>query len=150
MKIINIFFTLFFLISCVNDQKNKVTVDLVNSPFTADVGAKEVLMPIIHIESDVYDFIEINQGASIDVDFLIRNVGKAPLLVRSAKGSCGCTVPKWPNDPIAVGDSAVIKVTFNSSGKKGSQNKTVTLVTNAIPSTKILTIKGNVLIPKKR
>ena len=53
-----------------------------------------------------------------------------------------------PKEPIAVGSEAIIKVTFNSGNKKGKQNKTVTLVTNAIPSTKVLTIKGTVLVPE--
>jgi len=54
----------------------------------------------------------------------------------------------WPRELIKAGDDGIIKVTFNTGKREGKQNKTVTLVTNAIPSTKVLTIKGTVLVPK--
>ena len=79
---------------------------------------------------------------------MLKNIGDASLIISSAKGSCGCTVPDWPKEPILKTEEARIKVTFNSGNKKGKQNKTVTLVTNAIPSTKVLTIKGTVLVPE--
>ena len=149
MKVTDIFLVLIILASCANNQKQKITADLVKSPLTADKNAKEVSMPIIEIENDVYNFIEVIEGESVSADFLIKNTGDAPLLIRSAKGSCGCTVPQWPKEPILAGDKSIIQVTFNSAGKLGNQNKTVTLVTNAIPSTKVLTIKGNVIVPEK-
>ena len=150
MKITHISFCLILLSSCANNDGKKITADLVKSPLTADKDAKEVAMPRIEVDTDVYDFIEIIQGESVNVEFLLKNIGDAPLLIRSAKGSCGCTVPQWPKEPISEGEKVIIKVTFNSAGKKGSQNKTVTLVTNAIPSTKVLTIKGNVIVPEKQ
>ena len=54
--------------------------------------------------------------------------------------------PQCPFDLVAVGEDAIVKVTFNSGNRKGKQNKTITLITNAIPSTKVLTIKGTVLV----
>ena len=105
-------------------------------------------MPVIEVAQDFFDFGEMHQKESVSTEFILKNTGDAPLLIRSAKGSCGCTVPEWPKEPVAVGDEAIIKVTFNSGNKKGKQNKTVTLVTNAIPSTKVLTIKGTVLVPE--
>ena len=54
-------------------------------------------------------------------------------------------MPKWPRKPIAPGESEEIKVTFNSAGKSGKQSKTITLVTNAIPNTTVLTISANIL-----
>ena len=53
-------------------------------------------------------------------------------------------VPEYPNAPVAPGEEGVIKVSFNSEGKPNQQNKTVTLTTNAVPSTKVLTITANV------
>jgi hypothetical protein len=58
-------------------------------------------------------------------------------------------VPEWSKEPIAKAEETTIKVTFNSAGKSGKQNKTVTLVTNAIPNTKVITITGNVIVPEK-
>ena len=136
------------LASCSNTDDKKITTDLVNNPLTAEKNADQVDMPKIELSQDFFDFGEMNQKESVSTEFVIKNTGDAPLLIRSAKGSCGCTVPEWPKEPVAVGDEAIIKVTFNSGNKKGKQNKTVTLVTNAIPSTKVLTIKGTVLVPE--
>ncbi len=138
------------LASCSNTDDKKITTDLVNNPLTAEKNADQVDMPKIELSQDFFDFGEMNQKESVSTDFVIKNTGDAPLLIRSAKGSCGCTVPEWPKEPVAVGEEAVIKVTFNSGNKKGKQNKTVTLVTNAIPSTKVLTIKGTVLVPETK
>ena len=136
------------LASCSNTDDKKITTDLVNNPLTAEKNADQVDMPKIELSQDFFDFGEMNQKESVSTDFVIKNTGDAPLLIRSAKGSCGCTVPEWPKEPVAVGEEAVVKVTFNIGNKKGKQNKTVTLVTNAIPSTKVLTIKGTVLVPE--
>jgi len=136
------------LASCSNTDDKKITTDLVNNPLTAEKNADQVDMPKIELSQDFFDFGEMNQKESVNTEFILKNTGDAPLLIRSAKGSCGCTVPEWPKEPVAVGDEAIIKVTFNSGNKKGKQNKTVTLVTNAIPSTKVLTIKGTVLVPE--
>ena len=146
MKIINIWFTLLILVSCTNDKEQKITTDLVQSPLTADKNADKVVMPKIDVEQDFFDFGEMNQDESVSTEFRLKNIGDGPLLIRSAKGSCGCTVPEWPREAVAAGRDAIIKVTFNSGKKEGKQNKTVTLVTNAIPSTKVLTIKGTVLV----
>ena len=150
MKITYILFYLILLASCANNKEKIITADFVKSPLTADKSAKEVAMPKIEVEADIYDFIDIIQGESVSTEFVLKNIGNAPLLIRSAKGSCGCTVPQWPKEPISEGEKAIIKITFNSAGKKGNQNKTVTLVTNAIPSTKVLTIKGNVIVPENK
>ena len=150
-KIIKILFVLIVLASCTStDEKNETSTDLVSNPLTAEKNAEEVVMPEIALDTDVYNFGEITQGESVSTEFILKNIGEAPLLIRSAKGSCGCTVPEWPREAVAVGESADIKVTFNSAGKKGKQNKTVTLVTNAIPSTKVLKITGNVLVTENK
>ena len=139
---------MFFLVSCVNDNEKKITTDLVKSPLTADKISGKVAMPKIAIDQDFFDFGEMNQNESVSTEFRLKNIGNAPLLIRSAKGSCGCTVPEWPREVVAVGEDAIIKVEFNSGNRKGKQNKTVTLITNAIPSTKVLTIKGTILVSK--
>ena len=139
------------LVSCNSSSDEKtITTDLVNSPLTANSNAEKVLTPNIEMLETSYNFGEIQQGESVTHDFILKNTGDADLLVSAAKGSCGCTVPEWPKTPIAKGEEATIKVTFNSAGKSGKQNKTVTLVTNAIPNTKVLTINGNVIVPQKK
>lgn len=140
-------FIFLFLTSCVSDH-NKMTTELVRNPISADKNARKVLMPKIKIEEDIIDFGEMNQNESISVDFKIKNIGEAPLLIRTVKGSCGCTVAEWPSEPIEPSEGSIIKVNFSSEKRRGKQNKIVSLVTNAIPSTKVLTIKGTVLVSK--
>ena len=147
-------FLLLFLfslaISCNSSSDDKaITTDLVASPLTANQSAKTVAVPVVEMKETSFDFGEMQQGESVTHDFVLKNTGEADLIISAAKGSCGCTVPQWPKAPISQGAEATIKVTFNSAGKSGKQNKTVTLVTNAIPNTKVLTINGNVIVPKK-
>ena len=136
------------LTSCSTDDK-KITTDLIKNPLSANPN-HTATMPKIQMDEESYDFGDIIQGESVTHDFIIKNIGNDKLLINSAKGSCGCTVPVWPKEPILEGEESTIKVTFNSAGKKGRQNKTVTLVTNAIPNTKVITINGNVIIPEKQ
>ena len=79
--------------------------------------------------------------------FRFRNVGQSNLIISSAQGSCGCTVPEWPKEPIKPGEEGKINIIFNSTGKQGLQNKTITLIANTIPNTKVIAIKGEVLVP---
>ena len=139
------------LVSCnsLSDEKT-INTDLVNSPLTANSNAEKVLIPNIEMLETSYNFGEIQQGESVTHDFILKNTGDADLIISAAKGSCGCTVPEWPKTPIAKGEEATIKVTFNSAGKSGKQNKTVTLVNNAIPNTKVITITGNVIVPENK
>jgi hypothetical protein len=139
------------LVSCNSSSDEKtITTDLVNSPLTANSNAEKVLTPNIEMLETSYNFGEIQQGESVTHDFILKNTGDADLIISAAKGSCGCTVPEWPKTPIAKGEEATIKVTFNSAGKSGKQNKTVTLVSNAIPNTKVITINGNVIVPQNK
>ena len=138
------------LMSCGSSDKKIITTELVNSPLTANKNAEEVSAPNIEMLETSFDFGEIQQGESVTHEFILKNSGDAELIITAAKGSCGCTVPEWPKSPISEGEEAVIKVTFNSAGKSGKQNKTVTLVSNSIPNTKVISIIGNVIIPQKK
>lgn len=92
----------------------------------------------------VWDFGTIQQGDSPEFTFTFKNTGNEPMIISNAKGSCGCTVPKWPKEPIAPGETGEINVKFNSKNKKGSQNKTVTLTANTTPPTTKLRVTGQI------
>jgi hypothetical protein len=128
----------------VNKNDKKLSTDLVKNNQSLKNNSKEIIQPIIEILESEYDFGIIKQGEKASHDYKIKNIGNSDLLITSAKGSCGCTVPEWPREPIKPGNAASIKVTFDSKGKTGKQNKRVTLMTNAIPNVKILTIKGEI------
>lgn len=92
-----------------------------------------------------HDFGTIKEGEIVNHTFAFTNAGKEPLIVSNAKGSCGCTVPRWPKEPIAPGETGEIEVSFNSKGKTGNKTNTVTLTANTEPINTRLTIKANVL-----
>lgn len=91
-----------------------------------------------------HDFGKIKAGDKVKYSFKFKNSGKEPLIINSAKGSCGCTVPSYPKEPVAPGAEGVIDVEFNSAGKSGAQTKTVTINANTDPNPTRLTIKAEV------
>ena len=102
-------------------------------------------LPSFEFTEEEYDFGTINEGDIVDHVFTFANNGDAPLIISSATASCGCTVPQWPKEPIAVGGTGEIKVQFNSRKKPGIQNKTVTITANTYPKISRLKIKANVI-----
>ena len=96
-------------------------------------------------ESETIDYGTIAHNADGKREFVFVNNGNTPLIITSATGSCGCTVPTYPKEPIAPGAKAVIGVKY-ATDRIGAFQKTVTLKSNAVQGdTKTLTIKGNVL-----
>jgi hypothetical protein len=105
----------------------------------ADAGAK------IEFTKETHDYGTIKNGADGTCSFEFKNTGTEPLIISMAKGSCGCTVPEWPKEPIAPGAKASIKVKYDTS-RAGAINKNVTITSNAVNEpTKIIYIKGTVL-----
>jgi hypothetical protein len=99
----------------------------------------------VEFDKEVHDYGTIKKGEDGSCVFIIKNTGSLPLVIRSAKGSCQCTVPEWPKDPIAPGKSAEIKVKYNTQ-RIGVINKSVTVTSNAINgTTRVLRIKGSVV-----
>jgi len=98
----------------------------------------------VEFDKEIHDFGTINEGQIVETNFIVKNVGDSDLMIHDAKGSCGCTVPQPPKEPIKPGDSAPIKVSFDSKGKPGEQEKTVTLTTNTANGHETFKIKANV------
>jgi hypothetical protein len=123
----------------------------VNDSKTPTVNAASVdgKFPTITFENEEHDFGTIQQGDKVVYDFKFKNTGEADLMITSARGSCGCTVPEYPKTPIKVGKTGNIKVSFDSTGKHGETSKTVTLLCNTKEGNKIVTIKANIEVPKK-
>lgn len=105
--------------------------------------------PNLSFDKPTHDFGTIQQGDVIEHVFTFRNTGNAPLVISSAKPSCGCTVPSWPQEPIMPGETGEIKAAFNSSHKSGPQNKSIRVFTNADEQPVVITLKGNINIPVK-
>ncbi|MBK8473994.1 MAG: DUF1573 domain-containing protein [Sphingobacteriales bacterium] len=98
------------------------------------------------LESE-YEYGTIKQGDKVEHVFKFKNTGTNPLVIRSAKGSCGCTVPEYSKEPLAPGKTGEMKVIFNSAGKMGQQSKPVTIMANTTPETTRVTLKGLVEPP---
>jgi len=101
--------------------------------------------PIMTFDKTSHDFGTINEGEKVTTEFSFTNTGKTDLIIVDARGSCGCTVPKYPkNVAIKPGESETITVSFDSSNKPGVQQKSVTLSANTASGREMLRIKANV------
>ena len=103
----------------------------------------------ISIAETEFHFGKINEGDKVEHTFKVQNTGNKPLIIANAWGSCGCTVPEYPKEPIAPGTTAEVKVTFNSTGKKGEQHKSVTMQMNTLKHNEEIFLVGDV-IPKDK
>lgn len=99
--------------------------------------------PVMTLETTEIDYGKIEQGADPYRVFKFTNTGKAPLVIETAKGSCGCTVPTFPKEPISPSESGEIKVRYDTN-RVGKFTKTVTLTTNEGVQTRTLRISGEV------
>ncbi len=109
-------------------------VDAVNAPAATANTMK--------FSKETHDFGTVKEGDPAVYEFTFTNSGKEPIVIQNAKGSCGCTVPSWPKEAVAPGKTANIKVNYNTQGRPGPINKTVTVTSNV--GTTVLYIKGNV------
>ena len=129
-----------------NNDTNKLPVSLVNNPHTAngidaEAAAKK---PTLDFKDTLHDFGVIHEGETVTYSFEYSNNGKSPLIISSAMGSCGCTVPNYPKEPIEPGKKVNMQVTFNSEGKPGHQEKSVTIRDNTVRGEHMLYIKADV------
>ncbi|MEQ8623911.1 MAG: DUF1573 domain-containing protein [Vicingaceae bacterium] len=91
-----------------------------------------------------HDFGKIEQNTRNPKTFTFTNTGENPLIISDAKGSCGCTVPQYPREPIAPGETGEIEVVYSPGSQKNKQTKTVTITANTEPATTVLRITADV------
>ena len=101
---------------------------------------------IMTFDVTTIDYGSIDKGGDPIRKFKFTNTGNEPLIIKTAKGSCGCTVPTYPKEPIMPGESNVIEVRYDTQ-RVGAFTKTVSLTTNETSDTHTLTIKGDVKAP---
>lgn len=108
----------------------------------AFVGITATNAQEITFENEIIDYGNINKGADGHKVFKFTNTGDQPLIVKSVKPSCGCTVADYPKTPIAPGESGEIKVGYNTD-IVSAFNKTITVYSNAVDAErKVIRIKG--------
>jgi hypothetical protein len=119
---------------------------VIQNPNTANGKGDLSQLPSFKFVEESHDFGKIMQGETVSYPFKFKNAGKSDLIISDVSTSCGCTVPSFPKAPIHPGQDGAIKVSFNSAGKHGFQNKNIVIVANTQPNTFILRIKAEVMM----
>lgn len=118
---------------------------LVVAAYAQDQETAKVTGPQITFEESEYNFGDIKQGEEVEHVFTFKNTGKVPLVLSNVRTTCGCTASEWTKQPVAPGKTGQVKVTFNSAGKMGVQNKAITVISNAINAQVQIKMVGNVV-----
>lgn len=111
---------------------------------SAQATVSEKLPKITFAEKGIYDFGALTEGDTVEHVFAFTNTGEFPLIINNITASCGCTTPDWPREPVLPGAKSSVRVRFNSRGKSGEQNKTITIFANTEPATTDLQFKAMV------
>lgn len=109
---------------------------------TSKAEVSEKMPKLTFAEKGIYDFGTLTEGDTVEHSFAFTNTGEFPLIINNITASCGCTTPEWPREPVAPGAKSSIRVRFNSQGKMGQQNKTITVFANTDPSMTDLQFKA--------
>lgn len=131
-------------------KETEISSNIVENPNTASGKTTLDKLPKIEFEKDFHDFGKIIQGEKVTFAFKFKNTGKSLLLISSVSTSCGCTVSDYPKEPIMPGRSGKVDVSFDSEGKRGPQNKTITIFANTQPNSTLLRIQTMVMLPEDK
>lgn len=126
-------FILSIFFSCQSSNK-EINSDLIQNPLTAEGALDTTLLPKFEWKSQVYDFGVVIQGERVSHAYVFKNIGKSNLIISSVTASCGCTISRYETKPIAPGEEGKIEIVFDSSGRNGIQNKSVTVLANTQPN----------------
>ena len=138
------------IISCGSgntDNNGNLNTNVVTNPQSASGQVARDQLPVIKFEEESHNFGRIIEGETVSYEFLFTNTGKTDLVIADVTSSCGCTVPSYPKTAIAPGAGGSVKVSFNSRGRKGFQNKSIIVVANTQPNVTQLSIKAQVVAP---
>ncbi len=131
-----------------SERDGVIGTDDIHFPVTGDGVVDADKLPAITFDATHFDMGRIVQGTKVDHRFTFTNTGGSALVITDVRGSCGCTVGReWPRDPVPPGKTAHIEVRFDSEGRSGRQDKTVTIVANTTPPSHVLTLGGEVVAP---
>ena len=144
MKKISLFIIVATTFVCCNVKRKDKVAD--GTATMAEMAAQD--STTVQLIDSLYNFGTVTEGEKVTYNFRFKNTGNKPLIITSTTASCGCTVPEKPEKPILPGETAFIKVVFNSKGKAGMNNKTITVTSNARPEFPQLLLNGEV-VPAK-
>lgn len=121
---------------------------IIRSPVAENGEPDTVTTARFDFELTEFAFGEVKEGTVVKHDFPFVNTGKTPLLINKARSTCGCTVPNYPQEPIAPGESGIVSVAFDTKNKYGRQRKPVTLIANTYPAMTTIYVDGTVINEK--
>ncbi len=117
---------------------------IIRNPVSANEPLDTVNVAKFKFEEPVFNFGTVNEGDIVRHTYQFENTGKVPLVISDARSTCGCTIPKFPKDPIGPGGAGQIKVEFRTKGRINNQSKKITIIANTYPKDTKLILKGKV------
>lgn len=102
----------------------------------------------VQLIDSVFNFGTLTEGEKVEFNFRFKNTGNKPMVIAKTSASCGCTVAEKPEKPILPGETGFIKAVFNSQGKTGHNEKTITVTANTKPEFPPLLLTGEVVVKK--
>jgi hypothetical protein len=137
-----------FAVSCQSNDGGAAqsnTPDAAAQPSDQSYDAPIGPTTTVTFDESQISFGTIPEGEVVNQVFTFKNTGTEPLILSDARGSCGCTVPAWPKEPIAPGETGEITVQFNSAAKKGKRSQKVTITANTNPPQTFIYLTGEVI-----
>ena len=132
----------------VNPITSPLTDPAANQPAPAPKLSETRTKTSVKFAETAHNFGTIQQDTKNTKIFKFTNTGTEPLIIEDATGSCGCTVPKFPKEPIKPGETGDIEVVYSPGKQQGAQSKTVTITANTDPITSTIVISAEVELPK--
>ncbi|MGV3538565.1 MAG: DUF1573 domain-containing protein [Rufibacter sp.] len=147
MRVLLVTSILLFFCSAATKAQTTPSATAVTVVTTPKDSASVVVGPSILFEEQKFDFGKIKQGEVVEHTFRFTNNGSQPLIISNVRTTCGCTATDYPKAPVPPGETASITAKFNSAGKRGPQNKVITVDSNAVQGTTQVMIVTNIEVP---
>ncbi|MBP3942758.1 DUF1573 domain-containing protein [Sphingobacteriaceae bacterium WQ 2009] len=138
---------LFLFAACTSksEKRNAAAQDTTEISTADTLASQATAFATIEFEEPIFNFNQVKEGEIVAHDYTFTNVGAVPLILSKVNASCGCTTPDFSKNPILPGQKGVVKVSFNSDGQVGMQQKIITVASNASNAITTVQLKGEVL-----
>lgn len=121
---------------------SQITSLFITAPFLAFNSIVLFAQPYIKFEERTKKFEKVKAGEILHFEYVFINAGNRPLLLNDVKAGCGCTVPEFPRKPVQPDGKDTIRVSFDTKGKIGYQDRELEVISNAKNSTEKIRFKG--------
>jgi hypothetical protein len=138
MKKLILLTILFSFLACNESASKKINTDIAQNQISKDRKYAEITFDRIF-----HDFGNVNEGEMVKTVFTFTNTSENDLYIVDARGSCGCTVPKYPkNVAIKPGETGEIEVNFDTTGRPNLQQKMIKVSANTSTGGEMLRIQA--------